>query len=316
VRLFHLPPGAPFLDVLARSWLAAHGGVADGLAHGLILLPTRRAARALAESFLRAGDGRPMLLPRIAAIGALDEVPLTLTGALTLPPAVEAAERLAVLTRMILAMGGHAGAPQSADRAWRLAEELAVLMDEAERAEINLASRLPDAADPHYAEHWNQTLKFLQIVTRAWPDWLAAQGMLNPAERQVRLMDAQAQAWQDAPPAWPIWVAGTTGGMPALARLLRVVAGLPAGAVVLPGLDVSLDEAAWMALDASAVWPAAAADGAGRAAGGCAGVCAGPRLASAGAGGVAGTSAVAGAGADGLGHIRWQPCRADPAGGG
>ena len=44
-------------------------------------------------------------------------------------------------------------------------------------------------------------------------------------------------------------VAGTTGGIPAVARLLRVVARLPNGAVVLPGLDTAMSEHAWSALD-------------------------------------------------------------------
>jgi ATP-dependent helicase/nuclease subunit B len=68
VNLYHIAPGRPFLDAIARHWLAQHGAHPADLARGLILLPTRRAARALAESFLRAGDGRPMLLPRIAAM--------------------------------------------------------------------------------------------------------------------------------------------------------------------------------------------------------------------------------------------------------
>ena len=62
-------------------------------------------------------------------------------------------------------MNGAGGAPRTADRAWLLARELATLMDEAERAEIDLAARLPDAADPAYAAHWARTLEFLQIVT-------------------------------------------------------------------------------------------------------------------------------------------------------
>jgi len=61
------------------------------VSRGLILLPTRRAARALADAFLRAADGRPLLLPRMTAFGALDEAPLALAGALDLPPAVEPA---------------------------------------------------------------------------------------------------------------------------------------------------------------------------------------------------------------------------------
>ena len=219
------------------------------MSRGLILLPTRRAARALAEAFLRASGGRPLLLPRITAFGALDEAPLTLAGALDLPPAVEPAQRLAALTRLILAMRGANGAPRTADRAWLLAAELAALMDEAERAEIDLARRLPEAADPAFAAHWAQTLEFLHIVTRTWPDWLAEQGLMNPAARMVALLDAQAAPGTAAPPAEPVLVAGTTGGIPAVARLLRVVADLPNGAVVLPGLDTAMSEHAWAALD-------------------------------------------------------------------
>ena len=89
------------------------------VARGLILLPTRRAARSLAEAFLRASDGRPLLLPRITALGALDEAPLTLAGALDLPPAVEPAQRLAALTRLILAMRRRGW--RAADRRSRLA---------------------------------------------------------------------------------------------------------------------------------------------------------------------------------------------------
>jgi ATP-dependent helicase/nuclease subunit B len=251
MNLFTLPPNVPVLDAVASEWLGRAGGDPLETARGLILLPTRRAARALAEAFLRASGGRALLLPRIVAIGALDEAPLTLAGALDLPPAVEPMERLAVLARMILAMGGADGAPRTADRAWRLAVELAALMDEAERAEIDLAKRLPDAADPDFAEHWARTLTFLRIVTAAWPAWLAERGLMNPAARQVALLDGQAEAWQRRPPDGRVLLAGVTGGIPAVARLAGVVARLPNGAVLLPGLDGELDEAAWVALEDS-----------------------------------------------------------------
>ncbi len=186
-----------------------------------------------------------MLLPRITALGALDEAPLALTGALDLPPAVEPMQRLAALSTLILAMDGAGGAPRSADRAWLLARELASLMDEAERAGIDLAQRLPDAAEPDFAEHWAKTLKFLQIVTAFWPAWLAENGVMNPAARQVALLEAQAAAWEDDPPDYPVLIAGTTAGIPAVARLLRVVARLPLGQVVLPQLDTGMSDEAW-----------------------------------------------------------------------
>ena len=248
MNLWSIPPGAPFLDTIAHAWLKGAPDPLD-VAQGLILLPTRRAARALAESFLHVSGGRPLLLPRITALGALDEAPLALAGALDLPPAVEEPRRLAELSRLILAMRGENGAPRTADGAWALAAELARLMDEAERAEIDLATRLPDAADPAFAAHWSQTLKFLHIVTRAWPQWLAEQGMMNPAARQGALLDAQAAAWEQTPPSHRVVAAGATGGIPAVARLLHVVGRLPQGAVVLPGLDTAMSDEAWDALE-------------------------------------------------------------------
>ncbi len=245
MNLFTLPPHARFLETLAADWLARAGDDPLAVADGVILLPTRRAARAMAETFLALTHGRPLLLPRIVAFGALDEEPLTLAGSLDLPPAVAGPLRLAQLTRLVMALDGRYGAPVTADRAWPLAVELAALMDEAERAEIDLARVLPGLAAEDYAQHWQVTLEFLGIVTRAWPAWLAENAVMNPAARQVAMLDAQSAAWRDAPPDFHVLAAGSTGAIPAVARLLGVVAGLPTGRVVLPGLDLDLDDAAW-----------------------------------------------------------------------
>lgn len=251
LNLFSIPPGVPFLDALAEGWLRERGGDPLSIADGLILVPTRRAARSLVEAFLRASDGSGLLLPRIVALGALDETPLALEGALDLPPAVERAHRLSVLAWLILKMDGTGGAPRTADRAWTLARELASLMDEADRAGIDLATRLPDAADPVHAEHWSRTLDFLRIVTHAWPAWLVEQGLINPAARQVALLNAQAAAWEASPPPHPVVLAGTTAGIPAVARLARAIVRLPQGRVILPVLDTEMSDAAWAAMEAS-----------------------------------------------------------------
>ena len=245
MNLATLPFNTAFLDHIAQTWLAQHGD-----RPGLILLPTRRAARSLAEAFLRASNGKPLLLPRITAIGALDEAPLTLAGALDLPPAVDPAHRLAALARLVMALPQEhlAGA---ADRAWKLARELAVLMDQAERAELDLRTALERAAETEHAAHWQVTLDFLTIVTQAWPAWLADQGLMNPAARQAKLLNAQAEAWTTAPPDHPVWTVGIQGGIPAAARLLRAVANMPLGQVVLPGLDLAMQDEIWEKLDDS-----------------------------------------------------------------
>ena len=62
-----------FADELARGILTEHEGDPLSLADVLVLLPTRRSVRALREAFLRAANGRPTLLPRMAPLGDLEE---------------------------------------------------------------------------------------------------------------------------------------------------------------------------------------------------------------------------------------------------
>ena len=78
--VFNVPPSEPFLRALARAVLNGDlpraGGVApspEDLPEITLLLPTRRATRALLEHFLDLADGRAMLLPRIQAIAETNE---------------------------------------------------------------------------------------------------------------------------------------------------------------------------------------------------------------------------------------------------
>ncbi|WBO59856.1 hypothetical protein GT370_02915 [Acidocella sp. MX-AZ03] len=81
LRIGAFAPEAAFLPSLARLWLA------EGGAHeGLIILPSRRAAQALGAAFLEANAGKALLLPRIVALGNIDEAGLLLSAGFSLPP--------------------------------------------------------------------------------------------------------------------------------------------------------------------------------------------------------------------------------------
>ncbi len=257
MKIASFPLAAPFLAALATAWLSQAERAGRDPAEGLIILPTRRAARAAAGSFLEATGGKPLLLPKILTFGAIDEAAFSLAGALDLPPAIPAADRIAMLAALILARNGADGAPTRVPDTLKLAGDLARLIDEADRAEIDLAAALSKVVAPELAEHWQKTLDFLKIVTHAWPAILAERGMLDPEARRRRLLDGQVRAWQATPPATPVWLAGLSTGTPALARMARAVAHLPQGVVILAGFDPALDEASWSALDEMPTHPQA-----------------------------------------------------------
>lgn len=282
-RIYTVPPGRSFLDELARAVLAgdlsATGGRApDALAltDYTILLPTRRATRALSDAFLARARRPAMLLPAMRPIAEADEDLGILSslagggsapsGSAEVPPAIGSLERRLVLTQLVmrwLAAEGEA-AKQSSDtphlgpdptalgrdtpaKASGLAAELARLMDMIETEGVSLG-RLEELVPDTFSAHWRKTIDFLKILTELWPAYLAASELLSPADRRNRLILAEAARLAAHPPAGPVIVAGVTGSIPATAELMRQVLRLEHAAILLPGLDLDLDEASWQAI--------------------------------------------------------------------
>ncbi|WP_135465707.1 double-strand break repair protein AddB [Crenalkalicoccus roseus] len=269
-RLYDIPAHLPFLDCLAAGVLRLIPGESpERLSRVTILLPTRRSARALRAAFLRAAEGRALLLPRMRALAGLsteDADELALPSLLDLPPAVEPLRRQAVLARMILRLDPKYGGPGTPEQAWSLAGALATLLDEIALEERDLdllATTAPEALAEHWlarlellvpeqhATHWQITLAFLRGVVAEWQAWLRRHGLLDIGMRRVQALRAQTEAWRRAPPPDPVIAAGigVGGTIPAAAELLRVVAEeLPRGAVVLHGVDQLSAETVWDAI--------------------------------------------------------------------
>lgn len=282
-RVYTIPPTAPFLDTLVEAVLAgelsgSRSPSSAELPRWTILLPTRRACRALRERFLAAMEPEPgaLLLPRIMPLGDIDEdeietslAELAPQDALTLAPAIGATERRLVLAELILKwFAARAGsfaeqAPLETEvgkgtitpaRAITLATSLARLLDAAETEQIELTN-LQDLVPEAFAAHWQDTIAFLQIITEHWPNYLAQAGLMSPAARRNFLLAAEARRLAAQPPSHPVIAAGSTGSIPATAALLATIARLENGTVVLPGLDLSMSDADWTAIGDHAEHP-------------------------------------------------------------
>ena len=66
--VYSIDAGLPFARDLAAGVIKLAASP-ERLASGLILLPSRRAARALQAAFLDMTNGQPMLLPRMLPVG-------------------------------------------------------------------------------------------------------------------------------------------------------------------------------------------------------------------------------------------------------
>ncbi len=251
--VFTIAPHLPFLDQLAAGIKDHAGNEPLALANITVLLPTRRACRSLREAFLRQSAGLPLLLPRMMPLNDIDEEDALLAGfasaeaATRLPPAIAPLKRQLLLARLIAALPSPTGEAPRPAQAVLLAGELAHLLDQAQTERIGF-DRLSDLAPAEYAVHWQITLEFLEILTKAWPGILADEGAIDPATHRNLLFAAQIEAWKAGSPG-PIIAAGSTGSIPATADLLATIARLPEGCVVLPGLDQDLDDDTWEQID-------------------------------------------------------------------
>src|SRR5579871_6248306 len=266
MRVLSVPSSVPFLRAVVAALI--DGRLVDGfearkaperLTEATLYLPTRRAGRLARDVFLDELGTQAVLLPRIVALGDIDEDELAFaeedeslggTTALELPARLGELERRLTLAHLVAAWAKSSttaplvvGGPAST---LALAGDLARLMDDMVTRGVGwtaLDGLVPEALDVY----WQHTLRFLKIARDAWPAYLAEIGKREPAARRDRLIDAEAKRLA-AHHAGPVIAAGSTGSMPATAKFLHVIARLPQGAVVLPGLDTDLDENSWQSI--------------------------------------------------------------------
>lgn len=253
-RWFSIASERSFLDDLAAGLLSwTDDADPEVLGEALILLPNRRAARLMTDAFARRAADRPRLLPMVRALGDLegDEPPFA-PGTLEddLPPAIGALARRFELAGLVAREQHRLGRGElSVSQQLDMADAVGRFLESCQIEEVADLERLEGLVEADMAEHWRGAAGFLAAVARAWPERLDELGLMDVSARRVRLLNALAHQWQEMPPAHPVIAAGSTGTVPAAARVLGTVAGLARGAVVLPGLDLSLDESAWQALE-------------------------------------------------------------------
>src|SRR6266550_4244692 len=263
MRVFSVPVSAPFLRTVIAALV--DGRLVDGfrprarsadLAQATLYLPTRRAGRMAREIFLDELKTDAVVLPRIVALGDIDEDELAFAeqaepyggvAPLDVPPKLGELDRRLTLARLVAAWAKSpvsaplvVGGPAST---LALASDLARLMDDMVTRGVGweaLDRLVPDQLD----QYWQHSLEFLRIARQAWPAHLEEIGKIEPAARRDLLIEAEARRLTRHHDG-PVIAAGSTGSMPATAKFLHAVAALPQGAVVLPGLDTDLDDEAW-----------------------------------------------------------------------
>ncbi len=237
--IYTLSSATSFCDTLAEKWLKQKQDITWGLSHLTVIVPTNRAAKTLKEAFLRQANGKTLLLPKIISFADMDFLaPQT-------KPAIAPLARQMFLSKLI-----KKKQPMSEDKAFLLASSLAELIDQMHHYDVDF-NALKEIAPDNFASHWQQTLTFLEIIETYWPQILAERGELDPALRQILLVENLINQWQKNPPKNPMIALGFTGGLPIIERFLKALNSLPNSDIYIPNIDMLLSDDDWEQLDAT-----------------------------------------------------------------
>ena len=256
-NVFNIVAGAPFLETLAKAVLEGFPikGTALPLSDWTILLPTRRAAKAFGEILLSQSEKKALILPRIQPIGDLDEDRLQdemVDGDLL--PAMSSIATLVEITRLIknwALKNQHLNLAHeiilSPAQAVNLAQSLVDIIVSKETYQFPV-SDLIQFYHADIAEHRQTITSLLELVLTQLPQQQASEFKIGATARRSSMIRAEAKRIAQGGHKGPIIAAGSTGSIPVTRELLAAIARHPQGAVILPGLDQSADEASWLVI--------------------------------------------------------------------
>ncbi len=248
--LFTVPAGESVARLAAAHLLARY--TPEALARIVIFVPNRRSVAVMREAFAAELSGKASLMPRMVPLADIGNELLTLMGDAafevldTIPPAMPLAQQRYILSQQVAIFERKHRPHVTLDYAITMADALMELQENAARAGVVMTQEQLLALMPqNYAEHWRDALAFLAILTDTWPMIEQEMGVTTTTARELRLMDALATHWAVHPPAFPVVVIGSTASQSATALLLKTIAEMEQGAVILPALDPTMDVAEW-----------------------------------------------------------------------
>ena len=230
MNVFYLSAEQDFLLELTKGISTRFADVE--LSKITILLPTRRACQKLTELLIEQSNG-PLILPKILPMGDIEEdevLPADFIDNfdLTIPQAFNATDQLLLLSSLF----NKLSSVQSID----IAQGLSKLLSRLHKDEIAL-SKLANISFGDAPEHVNTLIEYLHVLASKWPILAQKHNKIDFVQRRNLQINKRVEFLKQHPPAYPVIAAGSSGSVKSTSRLLKTLAHLPNGYVVLCGID-------------------------------------------------------------------------------
>ncbi len=211
-----------------------------------ILLPSRRSCRIIKEIFLKQNKINAVILPNIKAIGDFDVEEINFTGsislkALNIKPTSTLKYRCLLIEeiRKFNQKSNFFGKNITTNQIDLIANNLDDFLQEIQREELDL-DNLENIDDTNLASHKQKILDFLRNFGSNWRNILIRNNLDSSTAYQNKIIDLNTQFITENGSEFPIFIAGSTGSLPATARLIKTISDLNNGFVFLPNLDKNI----------------------------------------------------------------------------
>jgi ATP-dependent helicase/nuclease subunit B len=210
-------------DILADFLLEKYASNPFDLAKVKVILPTRRACQTLKESFFEKSSDTATLLPQMIALYDMEDLTTDL------PEAISDWERLFLLTKLCQAKPNLKETP----KAFQVALSLAELLDLSYQYQVDFSHLAELVPTETFAQHWQETVQFLDIIHTAWPQILKGRNLIDRQDRLQRIILEKAKSIQNSDDY--VIIAGLTADLPSVAELMKNIQ--TKGDIFLDGVD-------------------------------------------------------------------------------
>ncbi|APG62764.1 double-strand break repair protein AddB [Sphingorhabdus lutea] len=258
-QIFSIASHMGFADSLARYIIEKYGADPAQMAKGLLILPNNRAVAALSNAFLQYAENG-LFMPQCISIGdaekhdqlasIFDPIDDDRTQ-ISLPREIGALERQMILADWLQHENYIGFDNLSASESMRLAQKMADSFDLLDVEKIPI-SKLSDIGENigELQEHWQASFRIFFDMHVRWGNYCRENNILSATARRNIILDRWAISLKKYENLPFIIAAGVSTAAPAIANILKSVAALKNGQVILTGLDLKLDDDVWQFIGA------------------------------------------------------------------
>jgi ATP-dependent helicase/nuclease subunit B len=246
-----------FVTALAQYLLSTYHcpNQPESFARVRLLLPNHRGANELKHALFQVNGNAPLLLPSMYFLGELCLHEWVSVEGRVPQKVISHQQRMGWMVNCVYdlmqrgMMGVGINTP-SIKSAIHYAESFLSVRDDCLRANV-CPSKLAYLVPTDYAEHWSETLSVFQALTAALEEQLEFHQLIEPITHQRNVVQTILHEWHHSPPSYPVIAAGSTASTPITAQLLHGIAALTHGTIVLPSVDMQMQEKTWQTISVS-----------------------------------------------------------------